>query len=72
MSEKLEARLDALEAKVDENSRLTKELLAVFSTVEAGFKVLAGLGQAARWAAPILTAAAAIWALLHGKWPRMD
>jgi hypothetical protein len=72
------ARLLKVERKLDTNTELTAKLgtdmatfLTIFDTFEAGFKVLGGLGKIARWAAPILTACAAIWAIMHGKFPKL-
>jgi hypothetical protein len=71
-------RLRTVERKIDANTELTAKLahdmaafLTIFDTFEAGFKVLGGLGKLARWAAPILTAVAAIWAIMHGKFPKL-
>lgn len=68
----VEAKLDRLsevEAKLDRNTELTQNVVNVMDTLAAGIKVLGVLGQFAKWAAPIVTLGAAIWALLHGKAP---
>jgi hypothetical protein len=74
-----DARLNALEKNLGANTALTAKLsadmetfLTIFGTLEAGFKVLGAIGRLAKWFAPIITIAAAVWAIMHGKWPPLE
>jgi hypothetical protein len=52
----------------------TREIVDLFGTSKKGLALLqafgAGLNRTARWAAPILMVAGAIWAIMHGQWPK--
>ncbi|MFC3111399.1 hypothetical protein ACFQAT_10565 [Undibacterium arcticum] len=81
-----DSRLTLVETALKENTDLTRDtadktaklatditaMLEVFDTLQAGFKVLAALGNLAKWLAPIVTLGAAIWAIAHGKMPRWE
>ena len=73
------SRMDTLEDLIDENrtahaanaaalaenTRLTKDILDMFSAVKGGFRVLGWVGVAAKWIGGIAGAVAAVWALIY-------
>jgi hypothetical protein len=63
-----------------ENTGLTREvkqsvevLVEIITVVERGTGFVVGFGKIlnllAKWVAPILVAAAAVWAIMNKKWP---
>lgn len=52
----------------------TSEIVQLFGTSKKGLRFFQALGsflnRAARWATPILMAGGALWAILHGTWPK--
>lgn len=68
----VEARMDAMEAKLDANTALTQRSVSMFEGVEAGIKVLGMLGTFAKWAAPIIALGVSIYALITGKPTPLD
>lgn len=65
-------RLQTVENKLDRNTELTQHVVDVFQTLEAGIRVLGGLGRIAKWAAPIVALCATVWSLFHGKPPSVE
>jgi len=63
----IEARMDEFERKLMENTALTRRSVEMFSGLEAGIRVLGGLGTFAKWLAPIVTLGVALWAIISGK-----
>lgn len=62
-------RMPVVEAKLDANNEMTKDIVELFRTMEAGVRVLGGIGRLAKWAAPIVALCVTIWSLLQGKPP---
>jgi hypothetical protein len=50
---------------IDDNTEITSEIRDLITSVKTGFKVLGGLGIAAKWVAAIAGAASAVWALIY-------
>lgn len=65
----LETRMDTLEAKLEENTELTKAVVDVFGSLAGGIKVLGWLGAAAKWAVSVGAFCTMIWAIAHGNTP---
>lgn len=65
----LEARMDALERKLDRNTELTQDVVNVFSTLESGIKVMGWIGQVAKWVVAVGGAIGVVIALVHGNAP---
>lgn len=76
-----EARFAQHQEMLSKNMALTKttadntaEIIEMFAMTKKGVRFFQRVGtivnRAARWAAPILVAAGAVWAILHGQWPR--
>lgn len=65
----LEARMDALEKKLDKNTELTQGVVNVFNTLESGIKVMGWIGAVAKWVITIGSAVGVLWAIAHGKAP---
>lgn len=76
-----EARFAAHQEMLSQNTALTKtiadntaEIIEAFAATKKGFRFFQRVGtfmnRTARWAAPILMAGGALWAILHGQWPR--
>ena len=65
--------VSAVKAEVSENTTLTREIRDVMTAARVGFKVLGGLGSAAKWAGKLAVAGAAIYTLgymvFHGGMP---
>jgi len=62
-------RISVVEAKLDANNAMTSDIVELFRTMEAGVRVLGGIGRLAKWAAPIVALGVTIWSLLQGKPP---
>ena len=65
-------RMQAIEAQLEENTGLTREnteitkdIKEVLDAARLGFKVIGGIGAAAKWIGSIATAIAAIWGVLY-------
>lgn len=70
--ETLVSRVDALEQKLDANTEMTRKIeertagvVEMFEAMKGGFKVIAILGQLAKWIAYIAGAVTTVWAALH-------
>lgn len=54
----------------------TAEMVEAFAVTKRGILFFSavgrGLSKLARWATPIITVAAALWAIGHGQWPKGD
>lgn len=62
-------RIPTIEAKIDANSEMTKNIVDLFKTMEAGVKVLGYVGRFAKWLAPIIALGVTVWTLFNGKPP---
>ena len=58
-------RMDAIEKDLRENTELTRDIRDVIVATKVGFKVLAGMGTAAKWITYIVTPLVALWGYLH-------
>jgi hypothetical protein len=67
LESRMEARMDAFESKLDENTKLTQNVVNVFGTLESGIKVLGWLGAVAKWVVTVGSAIGIVWAIVHGK-----
>ena len=78
-----QARFDAHQQALEENTALTKkvaestaEIVEAFKVTKSGVHFFSFFGRwlhrFARWAAPILTFIGIVWALAHGQWPKGD
>ena len=72
----VENRIERVEAAVSVNTHLTAannvgilEILDLFNSVKGGMKVLGGLGSILKWFVGITAGLAALWSLMHGKFP---
>lgn len=70
------AMRDELTANTEATLRVesnTKELVELLTMAKNGIGFFAGTGRALRkiviWFGPFVTLIAAVWALMHGKWP---
>jgi len=56
-------------------AKSTAEIVDAFAVTKKGVRFFSavgrGLNKAARWATPIITIAAVIWAIAHGQWPKI-
>lgn len=75
-----EKRMNGLDSRIAENTRLTQELKAdtgelldIFKSIKGGIRVIGWIGAAAKWVGGLLGAALAIWAFIqsitHGGKP---
>ena len=62
----MQERITGLENKLDENTKLTRELKDILETLRGGWKFLGWLGNALKFWLGIAAAAAAAWAAF---WP---
>lgn len=62
-------RIPSIESKIDANTDMTRDIVELFRTMEAGVKVLGVVGRFAKWLAPIVALCASLWALFSGRGP---
>lgn len=62
-------RIPTIEAKLDANTVLTRDIVEMFSSMEAGVKVLGLVGRFAKWLAPIVALGVTIWSVMTGRGP---
>jgi len=62
----VQERITGLENKLDENTKLTRELKDILETLRGGWRFLGWLGNALKFWLGIAAAAAAAWAAF---WP---
>jgi len=58
-------RMDRMQTELNANTEITREVRDLMNAARVGFKVLGGLGTAAKWIAAIASAAAAVWGLIY-------
>lgn len=67
------AELSANTAATLRVERNTQDLVELMKMAKNGVGFFAGIGRALRklviWFGPFIAFAAAVWALMHGKWP---
>lgn len=59
------ARMDQMQREMAANTDVTVEIRELMAAARVGFKVLGGLGIAAKWVAAIASAAAAVYGLIY-------
>jgi hypothetical protein len=56
-------RMASIERELASNTEVTREIRDLMTAARVGFRVLGGLGTAAKWLGGLATAGLAIWAL---------
>jgi hypothetical protein len=68
-----DTRMAGIERELASNTEVTREIRDLMTAARVGFRVLGGLGTAAKWVGMLATAGLAIWAaaqaILHGTPP---
>ena len=62
-------RMDAIEASIAENTRITKEIKEILDLGKSFFTILGYVAKIAKWIAALGSAAAVVYALAHGQIP---
>ena len=64
----MQAKIERLEAKIDENTSLTRELKEILQTLRGGWKFMGWIGRAVKWCVGLATGAYGLWTLFthHG------
>lgn len=62
-------RMDAIEASIAENTRITKEIKEILDLGKSFFTILGYIGKVAKWIAAIGSGIAVAYALTHGQLP---
>lgn len=60
-----QGRMVTMQTELSRNSEITEDIRGIMRTAEAGFKVLAGLGVAAKWIGGIAFAISTCWGLFY-------
>lgn len=60
-----DARMTRIEARIEENTDLTRDIRNLMDAGRAGLRVLEWLGKAARWAGILATACMAIYVAIY-------
>ena len=62
-------RMDAIEASIAENTRITKEIKEILDLGKSFFTILGYVAKVAKWIAAIGSGIAVVYALAHGQLP---
>jgi hypothetical protein len=67
-------RMGVMEGQLAENTIVTMEIRDILSAAKVGFRVIGGIGSAAKWIGAVAIAIGAVWGLvwgmLHGVPPK--
>lgn len=66
----MQAKIERLEAKLDENTALTRELKDILQTLRGGWKFMGWIGRAVKWCVGLATGAYGLWTLFTHHGPR--
>ena len=66
----MQAKIERLEAKLDENTSLTRELKDILQTLRGGWKFMGWIGRAVKWCVGLATGAYGLWTLFTHNGPR--
>ena len=62
-------RMDAIEASIAENTRITKEIKEILDLGKSFFTILGYVAKVAKWIAAIGSGIAVVYAIAHGSIP---
>jgi len=66
----MQAKIERLEAKLDENTSLTRELKDILQTLRGGWRFMGWIGRAVKWCVGLATGAYGLWTLFTHNGPR--